>query len=338
MPQFFQLPKPFITEAGPSLPVRIAYTTHGSLNAAADNVVWICHALTASSDPADWWPGMVGPGCAIDPDTHFIVCANIVGSCYGSTGPLDENPETGKPWLRDFPLITVRDLVKMHIALRQHLGIENIALLAGGSMGGYQAMEWALVEPERIDRLFLLATSSAESAWGIAIHTAQRMAIEAAPGWAQNTLEGSEAGLKAARAIGMLSYRNYALFAAQQTDPDQSRLRDYRSDSYIRYQGDKLAQRFNAFSYFSLSRTMDSHNLARGRAENTELALQQIIQPTLVIGISSDILCPPAEQQHLASGIPGARLEIVDSPFGHDGFLVEWEAITEILRQWWNES
>lgn len=334
MPQYFTLPEPFLTESGATLPLRIAYTTHGSLNAAGDNVVWICHALTASSDPIDWWPGLVGTGCAINPETHFIVCANIVGSCYGSTGPLDINPETGMPWLRDFPLITIKDLVNAHIALRWHLGIDKIALLAGGSMGGYQAMEWALVEPGRIDRLLLLATSAAESAWGIAIHTAQRMAIEAAPGWSRNSLEGSESGLKAARAIGMLSYRNYELFAAQQTDPDISRRNDFRSESYIRYQGEKLAQRFNAFSYWSLSRTMDSHNIARNRATDTISALQGIRQPTLIISISSDILCPPAEQQHLASGIRGSRLELIDSPFGHDGFLVEAEVISGILLHW----
>ncbi len=335
MPEYFELPGPFVTEQGKSLPVRIAYTTHGTLNAAGDNVVWICHALTASSDPADWWPGLVGPGCAITPETHFIVCANIAGSCYGSTGPLDPDPATGTAWLRDFPLITVRDLVRMHIALRRHLGIGRIALLAGGSMGGYQALEWALAEPDRIGRLLLLATSAAESAWGIAIHTAQRMAIEAAPGWAANSLDDTEAGLRAARAIGMLSYRNYALFGAQQADTDMEKLEGFRSDSYIRYQGGKLAQRFNAFSYWSLTRTMDSHNIARGRALATGKVLAEIPQPTLVIGISSDILCPPAEQEHLAAGIPAARLEIIDSPYGHDGFLVEAEKISAILRDWW---
>jgi homoserine O-acetyltransferase len=335
MLQSFELPGLFTTSQGAAFPLRIGYTTHGQLNAAGDNVVWICHALTASSDPADWWPGFVGAGCVINPQEHFIVCANVIGSCYGTTGPLDINPETGTPWLRDFPLITIRDLVQAHIALREHLGIERIALLAGGSMGGYQAQEWALTEPERIDRLLLLATSAAESAWGVAIHTAQRMAIEASPGWASNDITAAAAGLKAARAIGMLSYRNYALFAAQQDEPDPDKTDGLRAESYIRYQGEKLAQRFNAFSYWSLTRTMDSHNISRGRGPNTGEALRNIVQPTLIIGISSDILCPVAEQEHLAAYIPAAQLEVIESPYGHDGFLVEAPAISALLRDWW---
>jgi homoserine O-acetyltransferase len=335
MPEYFELPEVFVTEQGMRLPLRIAYTTHGTLNTAGDNVVWICHALTASSDPVSWWPGVVGGGCVINPEAHFIVCANIVGSCYGSTGPLDINPETGTPWLRDFPLFSIRDMVRTHIALRRHLGIEKIALLAGGSMGGYQAMEWAVSEPERIRRLLLLATSAAESAWGIAIHTAQRLAIEAAPGWAKNELAGTESGLRAARAIGMLTYRNYALFVAQQSDPDNSKLEGFRADSYIRYQGEKLVQRFNAYSYRALSRSMDSHNLARGRAADAAAALTLITQPSLIIAISSDLLCPVAEQEHLAAHIPDSQLGLIDSPYGHDGFLVEAEKISGMLRDWW---
>ncbi|NJM25591.1 MAG: alpha/beta fold hydrolase, partial [Bacteroidia bacterium] len=159
--------------------IEIAYHTYGSLNADKSNVVWVCHALTANSDVADWWSGVVGSGQVINPEKHFIVCANILGSCYGSTGPLSTNEITGLPYYSSFPLVTIRDMVNAHILLRKHLGIDKIHLLMGGSMGGYQAMEWCVMESSVIENLFLLATSAAESAWGIATHTAQRLSIEA---------------------------------------------------------------------------------------------------------------------------------------------------------------
>ncbi|HEY0274267.1 MAG TPA: homoserine O-acetyltransferase, partial [Chitinophaga sp.] len=288
---------PFILESGETLPdLRIAYHTYGTLNAARNNVVWICHALTANSDVAGWWPGLVGPGGAIDPGRHFIVCANILGSCYGSSGPLSVNPATGQPWYHRFPAVTIRDMVKAHILLRQHLGIETIALLAGGSMGGYQVLEWALAETSRIEKLFLLCTGAAESAWGIAIHTAQRLAIAADDSWQQNNAHAGAKGLKAARAIGMLTYRNYQTFVRTQTDPDKEKTDHFRASSYIEYQGEKLVKRFNAQSYWLLSKAMDSHNIARGRQASAAALLATLPQPTLLLGITSDILCPPEEQ------------------------------------------
>jgi len=162
----FHYNQPFTLENGQQLPaLTIAYHTYGKLNERKDNVVWVCHALTASADAADWWKGVVGEGCVIDPARYFIVCANILGSCYGTTGPLSEDPATAKPWYHRFPMVTIRDMVKAHILLRNHLGIRNIYLLMGGSMGGYQALEWSLMEPDQIKRLFLLATSPTESAW-----------------------------------------------------------------------------------------------------------------------------------------------------------------------------
>jgi len=314
--------------------IDIAYCTYGTLNADKSNVVWVCHALTASADAADWWPGVVGTGCVLDPEKYFIVCANILGSCYGTTGPLSICPETGKPYLHSFPLITIRDMVQAHMLLSQHLGIDRIYLLAGGSMGGYQALEWALAAPDTIDRLFLLATSAAESAWGIAIHTAQRLAIEADDTWQTDTPGAGAKGLKAARAVGMLTYRNYAAFTAQQTDADINKLDHFKASSYIQYQGDKLVKRFNAYSYHLLTRSMDSHNIARGRTDNTAAALRMIQQPTLIIGISSDMLCPPAEQAFIAEHIVSCRHVLIDSPFGHDGFLVEADKISAALHEW----
>ena len=207
---YFDYQYPFELEGGEVLPgIRVAYHTYGRLNADRSNVVWVCHALTANSDVAQWWPGVVGDKGPIHPDRYFIVCANILGSCYGSTGPLSVDLLTDEPYYRSFPVITIRDMVKAHILLRKHLGIDRIHLLMGGSMGGYQALEWCVMENEVIGRLFLTATSPAESAWGIAVHTAQRLAIEADPSWQLPAPEAGRNGLKAARAIGILTYRNY---------------------------------------------------------------------------------------------------------------------------------
>ena len=332
---FFHYPHPIILESGGTLPeLTIAYNTYGQLNADKSNVVWVCHALTANSDTADWWNGIVGTQHVIDPKKYFIICANILGSCYGSTGPLSNNPTTGKPYFHSFPLVTIRDMVRAHILLRQHLGIEKIHLLMGGSMGGYQAMEWCVMEANVIENLFLLATSPAESAWGIATHTAQRLAIEADSTWQHPTNTAGAKGLKAARAIGMLTYRNYGIMVQQQTDGDAEKLDHYKASAYIQYQGDKLVQRFNAFSYWLLTKSMDSHHLARSRGGNLIAVLNQIKQRTLIIGISSDILCPLVEQQFLASHLPNAELVIIDSNYGHDGFMVESVKISKQLSAW----
>jgi len=327
----------FTLESGAVLPeLRIAYHTYGSLNGDGSNVVWICHALTANSDVADWWAGLVGEGRVVDPAKHFIVCANILGSCYGSSGPLSVNPATGAPYYHTFPQVTVRDIVKAHILLRQHLGITRIHLLAGGSMGGYQVLEWALAEPDAIDRLFLLCTGAAESAWGIAIHTAQRLAIEADCSWQQSSPQAGQRGLKAARAIGMLTYRNYQTFVRTQSDPDKDKTDGFRASSYINYQGDKLVNRFNAQSYWLLTKTMDSHNIARGRQADMASLLAQLTQPALLMGITSDILCPPEEQLFLERHMPHATYYEIDSSYGHDGFLIEFEQIGRILQDWLN--
>jgi homoserine O-acetyltransferase/O-succinyltransferase len=331
----FQRYQPFPLEGGQILPgIRISYSTYGSLNAAADNVVWICHALTANADVTHWWRGMVGNHRYVDPSKHFIVCANIIGSCYGSSGPLAENPETGRPYYSHFPLITIRDMVNAHILLRKQLGIKQIHLLMGGSMGGYQALEWCLMEPGIIKDLFLIATSAAETAWGIAVHTAQRLAIEADSTWKDADVQAGEKGLRAARAIGILTYRNYAIMQEKQSDPDVDKLDNFRASSYISYQGNKLARRFNAYSYWLLTKAMDSHNIARHRNPDIKKVLASIVQRTLIVGITSDILCPLAEQQFLAANIKNSKLVTIDSLYGHDGFMVETEKIGACLSEW----
>ncbi len=327
--------QPLLLENGGRLPgLHIGYETYGTLNAAGDNVIWICHALTANADIDQWWPGMVGEGRAFDPQTHFIVCANIIGSCYGSSGPLSIDPATGTAFFSRFPQPSIRDMVQAHIMLRKKLGIRQIENLVGGSMGGYQALEWAITEPALIRSLFLMSTAAAETAWGIAVHASQRLAIEAAPDWLAENPRAGEAGLKAARAIGMLTYRNYEIMKEKQTDPDPEKLDHFKAASYIEYQGKKLAGRFNAYAYWLLTKAMDSHNLSRGRGGDLKKVLNSIRQPALIVGVDNDMLCPLPEQQFLAENMPHARLAVIDSAYGHDGFLVESVKITACLQEW----
>lgn len=333
--QVFKYKEPLLLECGKELPgLEIAYETYGSLNEAKDNVVWICHALTANADVADWWKGLVGENCLINPKKYFIVCANIIGSCYGSTGPLSINPQTGNKYYSSFPQVTIRDMVAAHILLRKELNISKIHLLMGGSMGGYQALEWTVMEPNIINKLFLIATSPSESAWGVAVHTAQRLAIEADQTWREHASDAGAKGLKAARAIGMLTYRNYTTFQERQTDPDPEKIDNFKASSYLNYQGDKLVKRFNAYSYWLLTKAMDSHHLGRGRGGELIDVLKTIQQPTFIIGINSDILCPLDEQQFMADHMPNAELYAIDSTYGHDGFIIETQQITHLLKDW----
>lgn len=333
--EMFHYNQDFVLENGKVLcGLDIAYKTYGTLNADKSNVVWICHALTANADPADWWKGVVGNGYIIDPEKYFIVCANILGSCYGTTGPLNINPATNQPYYSDFPSVTIRDMVDANILLRKYLGIDTIYLLMGGSMGGYQALEWSVMEKEVIKNIFLIATSPSESAWGVSVHTAQRLAIEADATWRDYKPDAGSRGLKAARAIGILTYRNYAIFQDKQTDPDPEKIDDFRASSYIIYQGDKLVKRFNAFSYWLLTKAMDSHHLGRKRGGDLIATLQSITQKTLIIGIRSDILCPLDEQRFTAEHMPNASLVEIDSAYGHDGFIIETKQISAHLSKW----
>lgn len=328
----FKYNQPFALECGETLPsLEIAYHTYGELNKKKNNVVWICHALTANSDAADWWGGLVGEGKIFDTKKYFIVCANILGSCYGSSGPLSINPNTERKYYSEFPQVTIRDMVNAHILLRKHLGIEKIFIGAGGSMGAYQILEWAVLEPKLFEKMILMNTCARETAWGIAIHTAQRLAIEADSTWKKENDDAGAKGLKAARAIGMLTYRNYETFVKHQTDDNHNKLDNYKVSSYINYQGEKLVKRFCAQSYWLLTKSMDSHNLARGR-KKIEDVLKSIKTKTLVIGISSDMLCPNAEQKFLAKHLPNATLKIIHSSYGHDGFLIEWEKLAKAIK------
>ena len=317
----------FQLESGSTLPeITIAYHTFGKLNEDKSNVIWVCHALTANSNPVDWWPGLIGKDKLLDPEKYFIVCANMLGSCYGSTGPASINPLTGTKYGFDFPGVTIKDMVAAHQLLREYLGIDRIALCIGGSMGGQQVLEWAVREPTRFENIVVLASNAKHSPWGIAFNEAQRMSIKADPSFMDGGEDAGKAGLEAARAIAMLSYRSYYTYQLTQSENNNDKLNDFLASSYQRYQGRKLQKRFDVFSYWFLSKAMDSHNIGRKRT-SVEAALQSIQAKALIIGIQSDLLFPVEEQAFIANHIPAAKLEIIDSFYGHDGFLIESGAI-----------
>ncbi len=323
--------KPFRLERGAVLPeLEIAYHTFGEMNANKGNVVWVFHALTANSEATDWWGGLFGKNAAINPDKYFMVCANILGSPYGTTGPLSADPYTGRPYYSSFPMITIRDMVGAHKLLRDHLGIGKIAIGLGGSMGGFQAFEWAVQEPWAFGKLILVATAPKESPWRISVHAAQRLAIEADPTWKDNSRGAGAAGVSASRAIGMLSYRNSQIFEKTQCD-EGPKVDNFKADSYIRYQGAKLANRgFNGFLLWNLTKALDSHDLGRGRGALIEV-LEGIRVPVLQIGITSDLLFPAEEQRKVADRLCNVRYHEIGSLYGHDGFLIETERINKLI-------
>ncbi|MBC8110086.1 MAG: homoserine O-acetyltransferase [Verrucomicrobia bacterium] len=325
--------QPFSLESGETLPeIRLAYATSGSLNAEKNNVVWICHALTGNAEPSDWWSGLVGEGKFFNPAQHFIVCVNMLGSCYGSTNATDINPTTRKPYFHTFPLLTIRDVVNGLDLVREYLGIEKIQIILGGSMGAMQALEWSIMKPDIIGSQVLMASNARSSAWAIAFNEAQRMAIEADITWKSNSPDAGKTGMKAARAMALLSYRNYHTFQLTQTDDDLQKTDNFMASTYERHQGEKIYNRFHAFAYHTITKIMDSHNIARRRG-SLEHVLQQITTKTLVVGISSDVLFPVEEQKFMAAHIPGAEFREIDSVYGHDGFLVENEQIITCLER-----
>ncbi len=317
--------------------LEIAYHSYGKLNRAKDNVVWICHAFTANSDARDWWPGMIGESLLFDPGDKFIVCANILGSCYGTTGPLSINKKTGKPYYRDFPDISIRDLVEAHELLRVHLGITRIHTLTGGSIGGQQALEYAIMYPGLIENLIFIASNASYAPWGIAFSESQRLAIEADASFFEDRPDGGLKGMKAARSVALLSYRNDRIYNKTQAEESDEKTDNFKASSYQNYQGEKLVKRFNAYSYYCLLELADTHNVGRGRGGKKN-ALKRIKAKTLSIGISSDLLFPVYEQKFVADNIEGASYTEIESLYGHDGFLVETEIISTIIRNFYNNK
>lgn len=308
---------------------KLAYTTLGSLSTNKDNVVWIFHAMTANSDPSDWWPDMVGEGKFFDPSQYFIICVNMPGSCYGSVNPLDNNPSTGRPFYRQFPFFTPMDMARAYEQLRIALNINEIFMGIGGSMGGQQLIAWACLQPALFKYLVPIATNAFHSPWGKAFNASQRMCIEADHTWTKDSPDAGMEGMKVARSIALISYRHYDTYGKTQEDLDKT-VEHTRSESYQKYQGEKLAKRFNAWSYYALTKSMDSHHLGRGILEAGDI-LERIKSKTLVIGISSDLLFPVSEQAFLAKHIHGAAIEVMESIYGHDGFLIETAQLNALL-------
>lgn len=325
--------RPFALESGGTLPgIDIAYHTYGKLNANADNVVWVCHALTANSEVDDWWPHTVEPGAFLDPEKWFVVCANILGSCYGTTGPLSINPETGEPYYITFPKLTIGDMTRAHSLLADALGIGKIHALVGSSVGGFQALEWAVSEPGRFEKLVLIATDAKASPWTIAIDETQRMAIKADATYGEPSADAGRQGLAAARAIGLLTYRGGEGYNRTQVDYADTPAGTHRACTYQQYQGEKLCRRYNAYSYMTILDAFDTHDVGRGRRGGLKAALATLKMPAIVVGITSDMIFTPAEMRTLASKLPQAAYAEIDSPFGHDGFLVEHRQLNDILN------
>ncbi|HEY9877094.1 MAG TPA: homoserine O-acetyltransferase [Leptolyngbyaceae cyanobacterium] len=334
--QVFKLKEPFYLESGVALAdVQVAYRTWGELNCDRTNAILVCHALTGWADVDNWWEPLLGPGRALDPERDFILCSNILGGCYGTTGPTSINPQTGQPYGPAFPAITVRDMVHLQAALVRELGIASLQMVIGGSLGGMQVLEWALLYPDQVQTIVPIAASGRHSAWCIGLNEAQRQAIYADPHWQAGLYSSKQPpaqGLAAARMMAMCTYRSWASFDQRfgrqwqptATGQELAMIEDrpWAIATYLRHQGEKLVERFDANTYITLTRAMDSHDIARDRADY-ETVLESIHQRALVVAIDSDVLYPPVEQQELAAFIPHAELAWLRSPHGHDAFLMQ---------------
>jgi homoserine O-acetyltransferase len=331
--RFVELPGTFPLELGGALPgVTVGYRTWGALAPAGDNAVVICHALTGSADADLWWARMFGPGRAFDTEKDFVVCSNILGSCYGTTGPTSVDPRTGQPWRGRFPPITIRDMVRVQRALCEALGVTRVKLVVGGSLGGMQVLEWALMYPDVVERVAFIASTARHSAWCIGLSEAQRAAILADPRWKGGDYDPADppdAGLAAARMMAMLSYRSQPSFEERfGRRPQTEDL--FAVESYLRYQGRQLVERFDPATYVTLTRAMDSHDVARGRGEYEDV-LRSIRQPVLVVSIDSDVLYWPWEQREVARLVPDATLAVMDSKDGHDAFLIDVDRLSGMV-------
>jgi homoserine O-acetyltransferase/O-succinyltransferase len=331
--QFLGVPGDFVLENGEVLrDVEIAYRIWGNPENAAEHAILICHALTGSADVEAWWPNIIGAGKTFDPAIDYIVCANILGSCYGTTGPVSHKPGSGSRYQADFPSVSVRDMVELQRILLDELGVTHLELVTGPSLGGMQALEWALLYPERVGSIVPIGVGGRHSAWCIAVSEAQRAAIAADPNWNDGYYSDDKPpvkGLAAARMMAVCTYRSWQSF-------DERFGRDRRTDdefqvqSYLRHQGEKINDRFDANTYVTLTHAMHTHDLARGRDDYPEV-LGSIGQPALVVSVSSDTLYPPEEQRYLAEHIPNSQYEVLDCAHGHDGFLIETEALGKMI-------
>ncbi|MBE3559657.1 MAG: homoserine O-acetyltransferase [Ktedonobacteraceae bacterium] len=348
-----------LRRGGQIRPLMLAYETWGTLNAEGNNAILITHALTGSShahdaerpdDPkAAWWNPLIGPGRPFDTSRYFVVCSNVVGGCYGSSGPSSIDPRTGRPYGMRFPLVTIHDMVVAQQMLLEHLGVRRIALIAGGSIGGQQALEWAISYPEMVEKVAVIAATEALTAQAIAFSEVQRQAIMADPNWQcgdYSPLRRPDAGLAIARMLAMITYQSeeamelrFSRQPARRPEipsptcyPDLGHRFDV--EGYLYYQGETLTQRFDANSYLYLSRAMDLYDAGEGYP-SLQAALRRIRSKALFVGIRSDFLFPAARVRALAEKVRAlggdATYVELDSPHGHDAFLKEWEQMTAAL-------
>ncbi|MGE5680273.1 MAG: homoserine O-acetyltransferase MetX [Bacillota bacterium] len=356
-------------ESGETLsPVRVAYQTYGELNQDGTNAILICHALTGNShaagiltqiesDPyseidcltryskmnygkAGWWDALIGPEKAFDTNKYFVICSNILGSCYGTTGPSSRNPETGEPFQSSFPVITVRDMVKLQRELIKYLGVNKLVTVAGGSLGGMQVLEWAVMYPELVESIIPIAAPLKHSDWAIGLNETARRAIKNDPAWKNGQYtEQPHNGFELARMIAMITYRSDASFknkfnrerfnnSSDHYDTDNL----FQVQNYLNYQGQKLVKRFDANTYITLSNAMDLHDICYNRGSMHDV-LSSVTSKVLSIGISSDVLYPASEQKEISSLIRGSRYVEINSVHGHDAFLIEFEQMEKAIRE-----
>ncbi|MBN2572086.1 MAG: homoserine O-acetyltransferase [Ignavibacteriales bacterium] len=352
--------KPLNLECGKNLSnITVAYQTYGDLNSDGTNGILICHALTGNSHAAGiisdeeidnsngneflkkynrmylkkpgWWDDLIGKEKVFDTNKYFVICSNILGSCYGTTGPSSINDVTQNKYNMTFPYITVRDMVKVQKALCDFLKINRLVTVTGGSLGGMQVMEWSAMYGEMLDSIIPIATCYAHSPWAIGLNESARIAITNDSNWKDGDYTTQPInGLILARRIGMQSYRSYKSFllkyGREKKDKDY-----YQVQSYLRYQGEKFANRFDANSFLYLSNAMDNHDITQGR-DKVENVLGNFKMNTLCIGISSDILYPAEEQKEIAKMIPNGKYAEINSIHGHDAFLIEFEQMTKIIK------
>ncbi|HEX6425291.1 MAG TPA: homoserine O-acetyltransferase [Acidimicrobiales bacterium] len=359
--RFLALPheRPFALEGGGLLrDVTLAYETWGELAPDAGNAVLVCHALTGDSHAAGrlgpghpsvgWWDGIVGPGKALDTDRYFVVCVNVLGGCQGTTGPASPHPDDGRPWGSRFPVVTVRDMVRTQAAVADHLGIRRWALAVGGSMGGMQVLEWGVMYPERVAALLPIATAAAASAQQIGWWSSGRRAISMDPRWRGGDYydaapgDGPHDGLATARMVSMMTFRSDDVFSArfgrEVVEPVEgySLWQRFQVERYLEYQGDKLVRRFDANSYLVLTKAMDLHDLGRGRG-GLPAAFARLRAPLLSVGVNSDILYPSHQSREIvelaAAAGAAASYEELDSPHGHDAFLIETDQLGGVIRR-----
>ncbi len=332
--QSFHSSSPLILESGQILEqYTIAYTTYGELNEDQSNVIWAVHALTGDAQVGDWWSGLVGENALYNFSDHFIICANLLGSAYGSTNALSENPATGIPYYYDFPVCSTRDLAESLERLRKHLKIERIHTLIGGSLGGQVALEWAYILGSKLQHAIIIASTAKTSPWVIGFNEAQRMAIAADSTWGQLHSNAGVKGLEAARAVAMLSYRNPTDINVKQKESVE-KIDGFLAASYLQYQGSKLAKRFQAFSYWALTKAMDSHDIGRGR-QGIELSLYAIQARVLAVGVNSDLLFLAEESRLISELVPNGNYGEILSTAGHDAFLIEFDQLTKLIDRFY---